>query len=45
MADCTSGKILFEELFNKICMMAYNYTNEEITDIKDVGKVLKKSIK
>lgn len=33
MADCTSGKILFEELFNKICTMAYNYVNEEITDI------------
>lgn len=45
MADCTSGKILFEELFNKICIMAYNYADEEITDIKDVGKVLRKSIK
>lgn len=45
MANCTSGKILFEELFNKICMMAYNYAEEELENVKDVGKVLRKSIR
>lgn len=45
MAYCTSGKILFEELFNKICMLAYDYASEELTDVKDVGNVLRKSIK
>lgn len=45
MADCTSGRILFEELFNKICMLAYNYAEEEIENVKDVGKVLRKSIR
>lgn len=42
LADCTSGKILFEDLFNRICMMAYNSTNEDITNVEDIGKILKK---
>ena len=42
MASCTSGKITFEELFNEICMMAYNVANEELVNISDVGKVLRK---
>lgn len=45
MTDCTLGKILFEELINKLCIIAYNYTDEKKTDIKYVGKVLRKSIK
>lgn len=42
LVDCTSGKILFEDLFNQICMMAYNSINEEIPNVKDIGKVLRK---
>jgi len=43
LANCTSGKILFEELFNQICIMAYNITDEEIVNVSDIGKVLKKN--
>lgn len=43
LANCTSGKILFEDLFNEVCVMAYNIADEEITTIADVGKVLKKN--
>ena len=42
MINCTSGKILFEELFNKICMQSYNYAAEELKSVKYIGKVLRK---
>lgn len=43
MSKCTSGKITFEELFNTVCTMAYNVTDEEINKVSEIGKVLKKS--
>lgn len=42
MINCTSGKISFEELFNQVCMMAYNSTEEELVSVSDIGKVLRK---
>lgn len=45
MANCTSGKTTFEELFNEVCMKAYNITDEEITKVSEIGKVLKKTQK
>jgi len=42
LISCTSGKILFEDLFNEVCMMAYNIADEEIINVADVGKTLKK---
>jgi len=38
---CTSGNIGFEELFNELCMKAYNIADTEIEKVQDVGKVLK----
>lgn len=40
---CKDGKVSFEELFNKVCTVAYNNTEEQITEISDIGKVLKKT--
>lgn len=45
MSLCNSGKISFEELFNQVCSRAYSVADEEITNIRDVGKVLKKAKK
>lgn len=45
MANCTSGKTTFEELFNEICTRAYNITDEEINKVSEIGKVLKKTQK
>lgn len=39
---CEKGEILFEEVFNIICMMAYNKADCELTNISEVGKVLRK---
>ncbi len=38
---CTSGNIGFEELFNDLCMKAYNIADKEIEKVEDIGKVLK----
>lgn len=38
---CTSGNIGFEELFNELCMKAYNIADTEIEKVEDIGKVLK----
>lgn len=38
---CTSGNIGFEELFNDLCMKAYNVADKEIEKVEDIGKVLK----
>jgi len=38
---CTSGNIGFEELFNELCMKAYNIADKEIEKVEDIGKVLK----
>jgi hypothetical protein len=39
---CQKGEILFEEVFNIICMMAYNKADKELNNISEVGKVLVK---
>lgn len=39
---CKNGDILFEEVFNIICMMAYNEADRELTNVSEVGKVLVK---
>jgi len=42
MTNCVSGKITFEELFNEICTIAYNVADEEVVNVEDIGKVLRK---
>lgn len=39
---CKDGQITFEELFNTLCIRAYNIADRELQNISDVGKVLKK---
>lgn len=39
---CDEGEILFDEVFNIICSTAYNFTDKEITNLSDIGKVLMK---
>lgn len=39
---CEKGELLFEDLFNKVCMEAFNMADMEIEKISDVGKVLSK---
>ena len=41
-AACNSGKISFDELLDKICNRAYNISDEEITKMGEVGRVLRK---
>ena len=45
MTNCISGKITFEELFNEVCMLAYNTADEELINVGDIGKVLRKTRK
>ena len=42
MSMCNSDKITFEEFFNIICMKAFEIEGNELVDVKDIGKVLKK---
>ncbi len=42
---CDKGEILFDEVFNVICSMAYNIADTELNNISEVGKVLRKSKK
>ena len=40
MKKCEKGEILFDEVFNIICTLAYNITDTELNNISDIGKVL-----
>lgn len=39
--NCTSGNITFEELFNEVCMKAYNIADSKIEKVEDIGKILR----
>lgn len=39
--SCKSGKISFKELYDKICLLAYNNSKQEISEISEIGKALK----
>lgn len=38
-----NGTVLFEEIFNEICKIAYSTTDEPINEVGDIGKVFVKS--
>lgn len=39
---CKEGEILFEELFNILCVKAYNSADYELEKVSDIGKVMRK---
>lgn len=45
MNKCEKGDILFEEVFNILCVRAYNMDDSELNYISEVGKVLRKTKK
>lgn len=42
---CEDGEVLFEELFNTLCLEALNIADTELEKVSEVGKVLSKSKK